>query len=66
MHPPHPILACFHCVHMQISDAADMVCSSFDVVGKFTATLPTCQASREPGAPCGPEAHFLNLKDDQK
>jgi len=49
---------------MQISNDADMVCSSFDVIGKFTATLPTCQASREPGAPCGTEARFLTLQGE--
>lgn len=65
-HRPHTILACFHCRYALISDNADMVCASIDVVGMVVNALPLCSEARDPRGPCGIEARFLTLKGESK
>ena len=62
------ILACFHCIHMQIANqTANMQCHSISVCGiKLAQTegAPVSEA-RDTSGPCGPEARFLTIKENQ-
>ena len=67
---PHPtqVLARFHCIHMQISETADMQCHSISVCGIQRAQTTGMHVSeaRAPGGPCGIEARFLVLTNERK